>query len=411
MPFPFLKPGLDPSQRVENAVRTLYELDDELQAFAWRVPRDLTCGEQTDGPLAGLAFGVKDVIDVAGMPTRAGSLALPGENKLDDAACVAQLRAAGAKPVGKTVTAEFAFTTPGPTRNPHRLDHTPGGSSSGSAAAVAAGIVEMALGTQTGGSMIRPAAFCGVVGFKPTFGRVHRAGMQVLCDSLDTVGWFTRTIEQSQAIAAVLLPAQPTSLARPSPHVAVVNCASLGALSPAAEKAFNMCAAHLRGMGAKVASTNLEANIDLLTRLHGIVMRYELARGLMPIAVRAGDKVSRAAREVVREGLAIDYQDYLSAQQRRRELSDRWLDVFAEVDFIIAPSAPGEAPAGLHSTGSSVFNRLWSLLGWPCLHLPTALGEHGLPVGVQWVGKPDTEATLLHWARLIGPPLACLPAH
>lgn len=405
MTYPFLEPHVEPAQRLENALRTMHRVDTDLQAFAWRTPHDADLGAsvQRDGPLAGLAFGVKDVIDVAGMPTRAGSQVLPDDKKQFDAVCVAQLRAAGAVPIGKTVTAEFAFATPGPTRNPHRLDHTPGGSSSGSAAAVAAGIVELALGTQTGGSMIRPAAFCGVVGFKPTFGRVHRGGMQVLCDSLDTIGWFTRTVAQSQAIGQILLPTATATRRIEMPRVALLDCASLGTLSSAAGAALATCDAHLRELGARVWIPELDTEIDTLTQLHGIVMTYELARGLWPIVGRDGTQVGAATRDVMRRGLSIDYRDYVSAQRRRRVLADQWLERFADVDLIVAPSAPGEAPSGLQSTGTSTFNCIWSLLGWPCLHLPMALGENGLPVGVQWIGKPDTDSALMEWASVIAP--------
>ncbi|MFC4275130.1 amidase [Achromobacter aloeverae] len=393
----------DAGRRISDAIQAMHDRDHDLRSFAWRLPRVSVIPEDIgpEGPLAGLAFGVKDVIDVAGMPTRAGSLALPDAPKPFDAACVAQLRRAGAFPIGKTVTAEFAFTTPGPTRNPHGREHTPGGSSSGSAAAVAAGIVDMALGTQTGGSIIRPAAFCGVVGFKPTFGRVHRGGMQVLCDSLDTIGWFTRTIAQSRAIAAVLTPSPALAGKGASPRFALLECASLGALSVPAQDALRLCVQHLRDLGAHLCTPALDTEIDQLTALHAIIMRYELSRGLLPILASAQAKVGQAARDAMGQGLAIDHGRYVNAQRQRAEISARWLDRFADVDFIVAPSAPGEAPKGLASTGSSIFNRLWSLLGWPCVHLPTGTGEHGLPVGVQWIGKPDTDATLLHWADLL----------
>ncbi|WP_233236584.1 amidase [Bordetella sp. LUAb4] len=380
--------------------------DAELHAFVWTAQAQDKLNAQAQGPLAGWTLGVKDVIDVAGMPTQAGSRALGDVPKTFDATCVAQLRAAGAVPVGKTVTAEFAFTTPGATRNPRNVDHTPGGSSSGSAAAVAAGLVDVALGTQTGGSMIRPAAYCGVVGFKPTFGRVHRGGMQVLCDSLDTVGWFTRTVAQSLEVAAVLTPDDDVSAAKQAPpRVAILECTTLGTLSPAARDALSLCEARLVAAGAVIERPDLDGDIDTLTSLHATIMRYELARGLMPVVQAAEDRISVAARDVVRVGLAISYRTYVLAQRQRATLAARWLERFSEIDFILAPSAPGEAPLGLSTTGSSVFNRMWSLLGWPCLHLPTRTGAQGMPVGVQWIGKPDCDARLLQWARSFPQPL------
>ncbi|WP_171962140.1 amidase [Bordetella trematum] len=402
MAHSFYTDSLSPQTRVQAALHAIAERDPVIEAFCWRQTPADPLPAPAAGPLQGLAFGVKDVIDVAGMPTRYGSAAGEPEPRAFDAASVAQLRAAGAQPVGKTVTAEFAFTTPGPTRNPRNPAHTPGGSSSGSAAAVAAGMVDMALGTQTGGSMIRPAAFCGVVGFKPTFGRVHRGGMQVLCDSLDTIGWFTRDTAQSRAVACVLLsqsaPSQPLSRA---PRVAVLACAGLGGLSPAAQAAFDGEIRRLQQAGAQVRAVALDEDVAELTWIHGRVMRYEIARGLLPVLQQRAALMSPASREVVAAGLAIGQPEYLAQQHRRAALARRWQDLFGDVDFIVAPSAPGEAPPGRQSTGSSVFNRLWSLLGWPCLHLPTGLGEGGLPVGVQWIGLPDGDLALLEWAQTL----------
>jgi Asp-tRNA(Asn)/Glu-tRNA(Gln) amidotransferase A subunit family amidase len=393
-----------PHDRVQRALQAIAAQDGDLQAFAWYCDAASPPVACTDGVLGGLAFGVKDIIDVAGMPTRCGALASEADVKVFDAACVAQLREAGAVPVGKTVTAEFASTTPGPTRNPHRSDHTPGGSSSGSAAAVAAGMIDMALGTQTGGSMIRPAAYCGVVGYKPTFGRVHRGGMQVLCESLDTIGWFTTTVAQAIAVAPVLLPgAQAAPLEGRSPKVALLRCASLAPLSPAAQAALEDCAVRLERNGATIVRPSLDADIDMMIDVHAKVMRYEMARGMLPIVRERAHLVSAAMRETVKVGLAIDHGIYVRQQNLRAQLAAKWVAELADVDFVVAPSAPGEAPPGLASTGSSIFNRVWSLLGWPCVHLPTAYGEHGLPVGVQWIGRPDADMALLQWAAALHP--------
>lgn len=369
------------------------------------------------GALAGAAFGVKDVIDVGGMPTRSGSALEPPAPATWDASCVTQLRAAGAVPIGKTVTAEFAYVTPGPTRNPHNLAHTPGGSSSGSAAAVAAGMVDLALGTQTGGSMIRPAAFCGVVGFKPTFGRVHRLGMSVLCDSLDTIGWFSRTVEQSRQVASVLLPESGVRAGGMraggeragdapdrSPRVALLPCGAIGELSAAARGALEDCVTRLREHGATVVSPELDADLETLLHIHAQTMHAELARGLLPIlhSPRAG-LLSPALRKAIERGLGISHTEYASLQRSRERLARDWRERFGEIDFIVTPSAPSEAPADMHSTGSSLFNRVWSLLGWPALHLPTGQADNGLPVGVQWVARPDEDHALLGWAQRLHP--------
>lgn len=375
--------------------------DDAIRAWAWLAePAQMAGSPDAVGALAGVGFGVKDVIDVAGMPTRAGSAATSPEPARWDASCVAQLREAGAVPIGKTITAEFAYASPGPTRNPHLATHTPGGSSSGSAAAVAAGMVDVALGTQTGGSMIRPAAFCGVIGFKPTFGRVHRLGMSVLCDSLDTIGWFSRQVEQSQAVASVLLPQDtPTRVATRPPRIALLPCEAIGTLAPASRQALDDCAARLREQGASVVAPQLDDDLKTLLHLHSQTMHAELARGLLPVMRSPhADLLSPVLRDAVMLGLKISYADYVQCQQARAQLTRQWLEHFGDIDVILTPSAPGPAPAGLQSTGSSVFNRVWSLLGWPALHLPTGRGDHGLPVGVQCVARPDHDHALLAWA-------------
>lgn len=373
--------------------------DEAIRAWAWLAePPQAPAGVAAASALAGAGFGVKDVIDVAGMPTRSGSPATPAEPAQHDASCVAQLRAAGAVPIGKTVTAEFAYATPGPTRNPRQPAHTPGGSSSGSAAAVAAGMVDIALGTQTGGSMIRPAAFCGVVGFKPTLNRVHRQGMNVLCDTLDTIGWFSRDVAQSQAVASVLLPGEAPRQAR-EPRVAVLACEAIGSLDAASRRALDDCGARLREQGASVIEPVLDDDLKTLLQLHTQIMHAELARGLLPyLRGPQAALLSPVLTEAVKLGLGISYADYVHCQQARERMSQQWRARFGDVDFIVTPSAPGPAPEGLASTGSSVFNRVWSLLGWPALHLPTGVNDKGLPVGVQWVAGPDEDHALLGWA-------------
>lgn len=395
--------------------------DEVIRAWVWLAEPPRTLAEEgARGALTGVGFGVKDVIDVAGMPTRSGSLATSAQPARHDATCVAQLRAAGAVPIGKTVTAEFAYVTPGPTRNPWRITHTPGGSSSGSAAAVAAGMVDIALGTQTGGSMIRPAAFCGVVGFKPTFNRVHRQGMHVLCDTLDTIGWFSRNVAQSQAVASVLLPcaadgglaaaavpasaktASTTALLPTStraPRVALLACEAIGPLDAASRRALDECGAQLREQGATLVSPALDDDLKSLLHLHAQIMHAELARGLLPYSLgEDAHRLSPVLLDAVKRGLAISYADYVHCQQARERLSQQWRAHFGDIDFIITPSAAGPAPEGLASTGSSLFNRIWSLLGWPALHLPSGKDANGLPVGVQWVARPDEDHALLSWA-------------
>jgi len=393
---------------LQDALALSRQRDAEIRAWAHLTEADPSAGAAgvAANPLAGVPFGVKDVIDVAGMPTRSGSDATSDVPCEVDAACVALLRQAGAVPIGKTVTAEFAYMAPGPTRNPHRLEHTPGGSSSGSAAAVAAGMLELAIGTQTGGSIIRPAAYCGVIGFKPTFGRVHRQGMHVHCDSLDTIGWFTRTLDQSTAIAQLLLgdgaATRPQRLAadtRRAPRVALLPSRVLASLSPAADAALTHASRRLRDAGVELVEPECDTEQAELLRLHGEIMHAELARGMLSQYRRHEALLSPSVRDAIVHGLTIAPADYARHQQARSQLAQRWQERFANVDFLLTPSAPSEAPAGLASTGPSVFNRIWSLLGWPCVHVPTGKTAQGLPVGVQCVALPDRDLALLEWAQ------------
>lgn len=375
----------------------LQRQDQAIQAWAW-LPESAPSSMINDGPLSGLHFGVKDIIDVRGMPTHYGA-ALPENDtpRAFDAVVVAQLRQAGAIPVGKTVTAEYAFVTPGPTANPWNLAHTPGGSSSGSAAAVAAGMVPMALGTQTGGSVIRPAAFNGVIGFKPSFGRIHRGGMAVLCESLDTIGWFTRDLALARKVFDVLLPGHVTSSHPPAtpPRIALLPCHKVGTLSPHALQALEHAAERIREFGGTVDLHEPDENLARLVALHSDISAYELARGMLPMVQVRPQALSQAIRDTIKRGLDITAQHYQDCMQERAVQQALWQQHFVDYDALLTPSSPGEAPKGLHSTGSSIFNRPWSLLGWPCLHLPTTTSPTGLPLGVQLVSLPGRDDSLL----------------
>ena len=279
---------------------------------------------------------------------------------------------------GKNRHGRFAVSAPGPTRNPWNLDHSPGGSSSGSAAAVAAGMVAMAIGTQTGGSIIRPAAFSGVIGFKPSFGRVPRTGMLVLCDSLDTIGWFTRDVARCRQVAEVFLGGMPLVDGRPDDthdnvqglRVAVLTSLDAGALEPAAMDALKVAAEDLAEHGAHTDWREERELITTALSVHGSIMAYELARGLFPVMQSEVQALRPQTLAVIERGLSISPDTYLELQQQRLTLQQSWAAKYAQYDVILTPSAPGTAPAGLTTTGSSVFNRTWSLLGWPSVHLP-----------------------------------------
>lgn len=354
------------------------------------------------GPLSGVPFGVKDIIDVKGMPTRCGSPLYEDNVARTDASCVALLRAAGAVPVGKTVTAEFAFSCPGPTTNPWNENHTPGGSSSGSAAAVAAGMVPFALGTQTGGSVIRPAAYCGVVGFKSSLGAVARSGVKAVSETLDTVGWFAHSVEDAAAIGRVLLPWTdiPAQSGKPL-RVALIGEGGLGALSAEARAALLHAVTDLRGAGVHVKEIDCAASQALLTKLHRTIMTYEMARSLAHEFQTASCSLSTVLLNALKDGARVSAEDYHAALHALRQEERRLAQQLGEFDCVMTPSAEGPAPSGLASTGESTFNRTWSALGWPAIHLPTAMSKESLPLGVQLVGKAGADKGLFHHAAAL----------
>ena len=356
------------------------------------------------GALVGVPIGVKDVIDVAGMPTGFGAPSLTPGSPAFDACCVGMLRAAGAIPVGKTVTAEFAFRTPGPTRNPHAPTHTPGGSSSGSAAAVAAGMVPAALGTQTGGSMIRPAAYCGVVGFKPSIGRVFRDGMKLTCESLDTIGWYSNSVADAQAIADVLIggtgaPAAEKAADKRQLTVAVQLHNPRAALCEESRAEIERALAVLAAHGVQCLLVQAERETTLLLQAHDVIMHYEFARSLAPVVERQGHALSGALRQAVAHGLGIGAGQYDEMRAVQSALRGSWHAWYGGADLVLTPSTPGPAPHGLEHTGDASYNKIWSVLGWPCLHLPTAFNRAGLPLGMQLVGDLGKDAALLDAGR------------
>lgn len=387
---------------------TLAQQDRDIRAWAFLAP-DVAAEHappSPDGSLSGLRFGVKDVMDVRDMPTCHGAALKDVQPARFDAACVAMLRRAGAVPVGKTVTAEFAVSAPGPTRNPWQLEHTPGGSSSGSAAAVAAGMVPLCIGTQTGGSIIRPAAFNGVVGFKPGFGRVPRTGMQVLCDTLDTIGWFTADVSLSKRVAELFMADIKLAYEDGRPlRIAVLSADQIGELSADAKQSLERAAQALTDHGANVVQPEASELFTHALTLHAGIMQYELARGLLPVLQGEPGALRPQTLAVIDDGLAVTAQEYARLQDQRQQLHEEWLQRLSEYDLILTPSAPGTAPHGHSSTGSSVFNRTWSLLGWPCVHLPTGFGENGLPIGVQLVGRAGADLRLLRLAEALHPVL------
>ncbi|WUV84623.1 amidase [Streptomyces sp. NBC_01476] len=380
----------------ESAGARRARLHDELRALHGRRPLP---------PLHGVPVGVKDIIRVAGLPTRGGSRLPPEVFDGPQATVVDRLRAAGALIAGKTVTAEFAILAPGPTRNPHAPDHTPGGSSSGSAAAVAAGMVPLAIGTQTVGSVIRPAAYCGVVGFKPTLHRIPFDGVIPNAPSYDTLGIFARTVAEVAAAAAVLCddwqPAEEA--ARGRPVLGVPDGPYLERAGTQARAVFEGQVAALAGAGFAVRRVPLFADFardvaDLFT-----VNRYEAARSHAAWFPRYGALYREQSAATVRQGQAITREGYQRGLRAREAFRDRLTRATEEagVDVWISPAATGPAPYGLDSTGDSIMCLPWSNAGWPALTVPAGRAANGLPLGLQCVSRAGSDERLPGWAAAV----------
>ncbi len=353
-------------------------------------------------PLAGLPVGVKDIIDTADLPTACGSPIHRGRRPPTDAGCVAALRAAGAVILGKTVTTEFAVFTPGKTRNPHDVAHTPGGSSSGSAAAVAASMVPAALGSQTAGSVIRPAAFCGVFGFKPSHGLISLAGVSPLAPSLDTLGFFARNVVDlpliARALGMALGPSRPlTSTSR----IGLCRTEVWPMARAETQRIVEEAAGKLARAGAAVSEVELGPELAGLYDAQKTIMAVEIARSFAALRSDRGEFLSSSLRELIDSGAATLPGRYQAAQDHAGRARRQLPRVFADLDLLLTPSAPGEAPAGLESTGDPAFCRIWTLLQLPCVNVPGASGPHGLPVGVQLVGPPGGDAELLAAAEWV----------
>ncbi|MFH9349442.1 amidase [Kitasatospora sp. NPDC017646] len=358
-------------------------------------------------PLYGVAVGVKDIVHVDGLPTHGGSALPPGVLAGPQAVVVDRLLAAGAMVAGKTVTAEFAASAPGPTRNPHQPGHTPGGSSSGSAAAVAAGLVALAIGTQTVGSVIRPAAYCGVVGFRPTYGRIPVAGVIPNAPSFDTLGLFTADLAGA-ALAAPLLcdgwrGAAPGPEARPAPVLGVPDGPYLERAEPVALRAFEEWVARFERAGLAVRRVPLFPDFTEVTRQSQIVNRFELARSHADWFARFGGLYRPETVASIRTGQGIAAEDRAAALRFREWLRERVAAATATagVDLWLAPSAPGGAPEGLHATGDAVMSLPWSYLGLPALSLPAGRTPEGLPLGLQVVGAAGGDERLLSQASVL----------
>jgi Asp-tRNA(Asn)/Glu-tRNA(Gln) amidotransferase A subunit family amidase len=419
--------AISAEQLTEASLARLREVDDQVQAWAFlddeyalkqARARDAERREGRPlGPLHGIPIGIKDIFDTEDMPTEDGTPLHAGRTPRDDATAVAMLRAAGAVILGKTVTTELATYSPGKTRNPHNPAHTPGGSSSGSAAAVAAGMAPLALGSQTNGSVIRPASFCGVYGFKPTHGLIPRGGVLKLSRTLDHVGIFARTIDDIALAAEQLVgrdardpdtrvrarvPFVVTTAQDPPlpPQLAFVKGPAWDRAEEETREAF---AELIATLGDHVFEVDTPDSARLALDWHKTIMEAEMAANLDREWERGADRLSDSLRAQLARGREITALDYQLARARIPLINDGFDEIFERCAAIITPAAAGTAPKGIESTGDPAFCTLWTLCGMPCLSIPLMRGENGLPLGVQLVGQREDDARLLRTARwLVG---------
>lgn len=399
--------GLSSEALVRACLDRIAAREPEVSAWSFLdAEAALTRARQCDasrpiGPLHGVPVGIKDVIDVCGMPTGMGSPIYKDYRPFADASCVAALRAAGAVILGKTVTAEFAGVTPGATRNPIALSRTPGGSSSGSAAAVADNMVPLAFGTQTGGSILRPASYCGVVGFKPSYNTVNRAGLKFAAESFDTIGPMARTVADVALIWRILVGqgASETQAASRPLRFALFRTQHWHRASIETAEAMRTVADRLMSRGATIEEIPVPKGFEELTEARKVINNYERARALAWEWQHHRDQISRALAAVVTDGMSIPYDNYLRAT-KTVEHWRAWLgNAMNGYDALLTPSADGEAPQGLESTGSAAFQENWTMLHAPSISLPLCTGPNGLPVGVQLVGKLHGDDALLNVAQ------------
>ncbi len=408
---------------VQACLDRISQVDGEIEAWAHLSPdyaldqaRILDAHRQAGGALGalhGVPVGIKDIFDTKFIPTENGTALDSGRLPKADCKVVSLLREAGAVILGKTVTTELAVNGPGKTKNPHNPEHTPGGSSSGSAAAVASFMVPLAIGTQTNGSVIRPASFCGIVGFKPSHGLIPRTGILPLCAPLDTVGTFARTIEDIALLTEVLVAydpgdpytrarARPTlreTLATEPPLTPIIGFAKTAVWDQAdaeTQQAFSELAELL---GDDCHDLPLSEPFDQAVEMHRNIMYADLAKNLAHYYERGKDKLTDGLCEMIEIGQKVSAVDYNTAVEGRDLLNSGLNACFDHYDIIITPAAPGEAPMGLSSTGNAVFNTLASFCGTPSITVPLMEGPNGLPLGVQVIGPRGDDARLLRNAN------------
>jgi Asp-tRNA(Asn)/Glu-tRNA(Gln) amidotransferase A subunit family amidase len=401
---------LTPRAAVEMCAEAIAARESEIGAFT---ALDIEGARRTADslasmPLRGLPVGMKDIFDTVDFPTAYGSAIYAGHRPKSDAAMIMAVRRAGGVILGKTVTTEFASLEPAGTRNPRNLAHTPGGSSSGSAAAVAAGMLPIAFGSQTGGSTIRPAAYCGVAGYKPSFRLLPTVGMKTFSWSLDTVGVFGAGVEDV-AFAAAATTGRDLRIDGATfntPSIALLRTHQWPEATADMQAAVERAAHVAEAAGAHVTELVLPQIFEDAIRCHGIVQDHEAFRALAYEYDRHRDRLGPILRAQLAEAAAITTDQYDEARRAVRRTRQTFADLMAKTDVILTPSAPGAAPHGLGATGKPTFNRLWTLLGPPCVNVPGISDKNGMPLGVQVVGRFARDKVALGIARYLEQALA-----
>ncbi len=392
---------------VRDCLAHISEREPSVEAWAWldaesplRTARELDAGPRR-GPLHGIPVGVKDIIDTCDMPTGYGSPIYAGHRPRADAACVAMLRNAGAVIMGKTVTVEFATRHPGKTRNPHNPEHTPGGSSSGSAAAVADSMVPLALGTQTGGSTIRPAAYCGVVGHKASYNAINRAGVKPVAESLDTLGLFARTVEDTQLLFSAMTATAIHAPLEHAPRIGFCRTPQWQHADAATMAALEAAVAAVSRAAGPIAEVVLPAAFDAMAKAQCAINEYEQSRAFGYERRNFPAQLSATLSELLAKSDRSTYADWVRGTEAAVECRQLLRPIFNAYDVLLAPSATGEAPRGLSTTGNSVFNRMWTALHVPTVTIPVFTGPSGLPMGLQLIGAFGEDQKLLACAAWV----------
>lgn len=395
---------------VAACIERIHQRESEVQAWA-HFDAELALSQararDKESPrtrLHGIPVGVKDVIDTADLPTEYGSAIYRGHRPASDAACVAQVRELGGVILGKTVSTEFATRHPNKTRNPRNIGHTPGGSSSGSAAAVADTMVPVAFGTQTSSSIIRPAAYCGVVGYKPTVNLVNRAGMKPLSDSLDTIGVLARTVPDAALIVEELSGSSAApfeEVAELKPRIGFCRTPYWDKADRATQVALEGAAPRLAQAGARVAEVALDEEFDDLAEAQIRVSAFEFYRALAYERTRFPDLISESLMGRLLAGGRVTRVEYEEAQALAERCRARLADIYRDYDVLLSPSTTGEAPKGLESTGDPLFGLMWTLMLGPAITLPVFTGPSGLPIGAQITGPRGKDAPTLLCAEWV----------